>query len=75
MLHLAGQCIGQSGAVAVARYLVVYLRRSGDDPQLSPWLEGRNHIHPVVHRVQDAIGRGSCEIPDVERLGENGRGQ
>lgn len=24
-------------------------------PQLSPWLEGRNHIHPAVHRVQNAI--------------------
>jgi transcriptional regulator GlxA family with amidase domain len=35
--------------------MVVYLRRSGSDPQLSPWLEGRNHIHPAVHRVQDAI--------------------
>jgi transcriptional regulator GlxA family with amidase domain len=22
---------------------------------MSPWLEGRKHIHPVVHRVQDAI--------------------
>jgi transcriptional regulator GlxA family with amidase domain len=34
---------------------VVYLRRSGADPQLSPWLEGRNHLHPAVHRAQDAI--------------------
>ena len=42
-------------AVAVARYLVVYLRRSAADPQLSPWLEGRNHIHPAIHRAQDAI--------------------
>jgi transcriptional regulator GlxA family with amidase domain len=55
MLHLVHQSTGQSCAVAVARYLVVYLRRSGSDPQLSPWLEGRNHIHPAVHRVQDAI--------------------
>jgi transcriptional regulator GlxA family with amidase domain len=55
MLHLVHQCTNQSCAVAVARYLVVYLRRSGSDPQLSPWLEGRNHIHPAVHRVQDAI--------------------
>jgi len=55
MLHLVHRCAGQSCAVAVARYLVVYLRRSGSDPQLSPWLEGRNHIHPAVHRVQDAI--------------------
>jgi transcriptional regulator GlxA family with amidase domain len=55
MLHLVHQCTDQSCAVAVARYLVVYLRRSGSDPQLSPWLEGRNHIHPAVHRAQDAI--------------------
>ena len=55
MLHLVHQSTGQSCAVAVARYLVVYLRRSGSDPQLSPWLQGRNHIHPAVHRVQDAI--------------------
>ena len=55
MLHLVHQCTDQSCAIAVARYLVVYLRRSGADPQLSPWLEGRNHIHPVVHRLQDAI--------------------
>jgi transcriptional regulator GlxA family with amidase domain len=54
MLHLVSQLTDQSCAVAVARYLVVYLRRSGADPQLSPWLEGRNHIHPAVHRVQDA---------------------
>jgi transcriptional regulator GlxA family with amidase domain len=55
MLHIVGQLTDQSCAVAIARYLVVYLRRSGADPQLSPWLEGRNHIHPAVHRVQDAI--------------------
>jgi transcriptional regulator GlxA family with amidase domain len=55
MLYLVHQAVGQSCALAVARYLVVYLRRSGSDPQLSPWLEGRNHIHPAVHRVQDAI--------------------
>ena len=55
MLHLVHESTDQSCAVAVARYLVVYLRRSGSDPQLSPWLEGRNHIHPAVHRVQDAI--------------------
>ena len=55
MLHLVHQVTNQACAVGVARYLVVYLRRSGSDPQLSPWLEGRNHIHPAVHRVQDTI--------------------
>jgi transcriptional regulator GlxA family with amidase domain len=57
MLHMVGRLTDEACAAAIARYLVVYLRRSGTDPQLSPWLEGRNHIHPVVHRVQDAISR------------------
>jgi transcriptional regulator GlxA family with amidase domain len=55
MLHVVAELCGPAVAVAVARYLVVYLRRSAADPQLSPWLEGRNHIHPAIHRVQDAI--------------------
>ena len=55
MLHLVAQLCSAAVALAVARHLVVYLRRSGSDPQLSPWLEGRNHIHPAVHRAQDAI--------------------
>lgn len=55
MLHVVAAMIGPACAQAVARYLVVYLRRGGADPQLSPWLEGRNHIHPAVHRAQDAI--------------------
>jgi len=55
MLHIVGQLTSPATAAAVARYLVVYHRRAGTDPQLSPWLEGRNHIHPAIHRVQDAI--------------------
>jgi transcriptional regulator GlxA family with amidase domain len=55
MLHIVGQITSPATAAAVARFLVVYLRRAGTDPQLSPWLEGRNHIHPAIHRVQDAI--------------------
>lgn len=55
MLHLVTRLIGPACALAVARYLVVYLRRGGADPQLSPWLEGRNHLHPAVHRLQNAI--------------------
>lgn len=52
MLHIVGQLTSPATAAAVARYLVLYLRRAGTNPQLSPWLEGRNHIHPAVHRLQ-----------------------
>jgi transcriptional regulator GlxA family with amidase domain len=55
MLHLVSGITDHACALAIARYLVVYLRRGGADPQLSPWLEGRNHIHPAIHRVQDAV--------------------
>lgn len=61
MLHIVGQLTDESCAAAIARYLVVYLRRSGADPQLSPWLAGRNHIHPAVHRVQDAISHNPAK--------------
>ena len=55
MLHVLSRIVDPTCALAVARYLVVYLRRNGADPQMSPWLEGRNHIHPAVHCVQDAM--------------------
>lgn len=56
-LYLIGQQLGHQIAAAVARDLVVYMRRSGADPQLSPWVMHRNHVHPVVHRVQDAVAK------------------
>lgn len=70
MLHLVAQLIDHACALAVARYLVVYLRRSGSDPQLSPWLEGRNHIHPAVHRVQDTIASDPAQPWPARRLAQ-----
>jgi transcriptional regulator GlxA family with amidase domain len=54
-LYMIGQQLGHQIAAAVARDLVVYMRRSGGDPQLSPWVMHRNHVNPVLHRVQDAV--------------------
>jgi transcriptional regulator GlxA family with amidase domain len=56
-LHLIGQQLGARVAADIARDLVVYLRRAGSDPALSPWVMHRNHLHPAVHRVQDAVTR------------------
>jgi len=54
MLNLIGETSPRAAA-AVARQMVVYMRRAGADPQLSAWTTGRNHLHPGLHRVQDAI--------------------
>lgn len=56
-LHIIGRQLGHKIAVAVARDLVVYMRRTTADPQLSAWVMYRNHIHPAVHSVQDAVAR------------------
>jgi transcriptional regulator GlxA family with amidase domain len=68
MLHVVSETVGPVCAVAVARNMVVYQRRSGADPQLSPWLEGRNHLHPAVHRVQDAVTANPAHAWTLEAL-------
>ncbi len=35
--------------------MVVAMRRGPQDPELSPFLAYRNHLHPALHRVQDAV--------------------
>lgn len=54
-LHLIAQACGDALAAAVATDMVVYLRRTPNDPELSPMLAHRHHLHPAVHRVQDAV--------------------
>jgi len=52
----------------VARELVVYLRRDGDDRQKSVYLDYRTHLHPGVHRVQDWIVAHPDEAPTLYEL-------
>lgn len=70
-LHLLEQESGAGVAQAVARELVVWLRRTGAEPQLSPWLAFRHHMHPAVHRAQDAISRApekDWSLPELAKL-------
>ncbi len=68
MLHLLAERAGPQLACAVARDMVVYMRRGGADPQLSPWVSGRNHLHPALHRVQDALTAAPCDDWSVTRM-------
>lgn len=54
-LHVIHRLCGPQQALQVAREMVVWFRRTGDDPQLSPWLQYRNHQHPAIHRAQDVL--------------------
>ena len=67
-LYLIERHAGAELAARVARRLVVYQRRGGNDPQLSPWLAHRNHLHPAVHRAQDAIAQDPARSWSVDEL-------
>ena len=54
-LHRIAQTCGEALAAQVAQTMVVALRRGPHDPELSPFLAYRNHLHAALHRVQDAV--------------------
>ncbi|WP_246538136.1 GlxA family transcriptional regulator [Saccharopolyspora endophytica] len=54
-LHLLADEHGPGEAARVARAMVVYARRNGDEQQASAMLRHRAHLDDAVHRVQDII--------------------
>ena len=54
-LHLIAVRDGPATAARVAREMVVYARRNGDDQQASAMLRHRNHLSDTAHRAQDHI--------------------
>jgi transcriptional regulator GlxA family with amidase domain len=72
-LHLISELAGPRTAVEVARLLVLYFRRAGADPQLSPWLCHRNHIDLRVHEAQDLVVRDPAHAWTVQELARRAR--
>ena len=52
----------------VAREMIVYLRRNGDQEQRSVYLDHRTHLHPGVHRVQDWLVAHPEKKPALAQL-------
>lgn len=70
-LSLVERDHGPELTAAVARQLVVYLRRAGSGAQISPYLEHRAHLNPAVHRVQEHIAQhldGRHTLADLARV-------
>ena len=61
-LHLITRECGPATASAVAQVMVAFTRRGPQDAQRSPLLAHRDHLHPAVHRVQDAV----CAAPSAD---------
>jgi transcriptional regulator GlxA family with amidase domain len=66
-LHLVATRHGPGEAARVAREMVVYARRNGDEHQASAMLRHRSHVDETVHHVQDLIdARFSARLPLAE---------
>lgn len=52
-MHIVAKLTNDNTAYKVARELVVYIRRQGNDSQQSVFLNYRNHMHSNIHKLQD----------------------
>lgn len=69
-LHIIEELKGSYFAHLVARELVVYNRRNGNQKQESELLGFRNHIHSGIHKVQDFIIENINQKTNLNELAE-----
>ena len=71
MLARIAQTCDAAIAAQVAQTMVVAVRRGPNDPELSPFLHYRNHMHAALHRVQDAVSlqpQQAWNVPAMAQL-------
>jgi len=69
-LHLVAVRHGVAEAARIARQMVVYARRNGDEQQASAMLRHRNHLSDAVHRAQDVIDARYAEPLRLDDLAQ-----
>ncbi len=69
-LFLLEELFGPIFATKVAKEVVIYLRRTEQDPQLSIFLQYRNHLDNRVHLVQDILAQNLHKKIGIEELAE-----
>ncbi len=72
-LHLIAVRHGPAASAQIAREMVVYARRNGDERQSSAMLRHRGHLSDAVHKIQDLIDqRYAQRLPLADLAGEGG---
>ncbi len=67
-LFIVEEIYGSAFAAKVAKEMVIYIRRSQNDPQLSIFLQYRNHLDDRIHRVQDLLAQHLSQGMKIEEL-------
>lgn len=69
-LFLLEELFGAVFTAKIAKEVVIYFRRTESDPQLSAFLQHRNHVDTRVHQVQDLIAQHLTQKLNIEELAE-----
>ena len=69
-LFVLEELLGAVFASKIAKEVVIYLRRTENDPQLSMFLQYRNHIENRIHQVQDILAKNLSQKQKIEGLAE-----
>ncbi|MEM1337222.1 MAG: helix-turn-helix domain-containing protein [Bacteroidota bacterium] len=69
-LLLLEELFGPVFAAKIAKEVVIYFRRTENDPQLSVFLQYRNHIETRIHQAQDYLIQHLDQKTNIESLAE-----
>ena len=69
-LYLIEELYDPIFATTIAKEIVIYLRRAEEDPQLSIFLQYRNHIENRIHTIQDHLAQHLAKKQKIDDLAE-----
>lgn len=69
-MHIIRKLTDENLTYKIARELVVYIRRQGNDSQHSVFLNYRNHMHSNIHKLQDWLQNNIHKKTTLEDLAE-----
>jgi len=70
-LYLVEKEFGIKFAVEIAKEVVIYFRRGETDPQLSIFLQYRNHLDDRIHKAQDFIAKQLASPFNIDDIAEH----
>lgn len=69
-LFLLEELYGPIFSADIAKEVVIYFRRTENDPQLSVFTQYRNHVDNRIHQVQDLVSQNLSRKIKIEELAE-----
>lgn len=70
-LYVLEELYGSIFASKISKEVVIYLRRTENDPQLSVFLQYRNHMETRIHKIQDSLAQNLSQKQNIKTLAES----